>query len=89
MTELIFIETRKKLYLQMHHCQEGSVSTHCFVYASLANDPLTRRSQNGILIFVNRAQILWHSKRQNTVETSTFGSEIVAMKNSIELIEGL
>ena len=66
-----------------------SVSTHCFVDASLANDQSTRRSQTGILIFVNRAPVLWYSKRQNTVETSTFGSEIVALKNAIELIEGL
>ena len=66
-----------------------AVSTHCFVDASLANDLSTRRSQTGILIFVNRAPILWYSKRQNTVETSTFGSEIVALKNAIELIEGL
>lgn len=48
-----------------------------------------RRSQTGILIYVNRAPIIWHSKRQNTVETSTFGSEIVAVKNAIELIEAL
>ncbi len=65
------------------------VSTHCFVDANLAGDMAGRRSQTGILIFVNRAPIIWHSKRQNTVETSTFGSEIVAMKNAIELIEAL
>ena len=66
-----------------------SVTTHCFVDANLARDMAGRRSQTGILIFVNRAPIIWHSKRQNTVETSTFGSEIVAMKNAIELIEAL
>jgi len=43
----------------------------------------------GILIFVNRAPIIWYSKRQNTVEVGTFGSEITAMKNAIELIEAL
>ena len=31
----------------------------------------------------------WYSKRQTTVETSTFGSEIVAMRIAVELIEGL
>lgn len=66
-----------------------SVSIHCFVDANLAGNVVTRRSQTGILIFVNRAPIIWHSKRQNTVEASTFGSEIVAMKNAIELIEAL
>ena len=66
-----------------------SVTMDCFVDANLAGDTISRRSQTGILIFVNRAPILWHSKRQNTVESSTFGSEIVALKNAIELIEGL
>jgi hypothetical protein len=38
-----------------------------------------------VLIFVNRALILWYLKRQNTVEVSTIGSEFVAM--SIKRIE--
>jgi hypothetical protein len=33
--------------------------------------------------------VLWHSKRQNTVEASTFGSEFIAAKKAIEMIEGL
>ncbi|KAI2492052.1 Reverse transcriptase (RNA-dependent DNA polymerase) [Fragilaria crotonensis] len=32
---------------------------------------------------------MWHSKRQNTVEASTFGSEFQAMKNAVELVESL
>ena len=67
----------------------NSVSIHCFVDADLAGNVVNRRSHTGILIFVNRAPMIWHSKRQNTVESSTFGSEIVAMKNAVELIEGL
>jgi hypothetical protein len=65
------------------------VSTHCFVDADHAGNRVTRRSQTGILLFVNRAPILWYSKRQNTVETSTFGSEFVAMRISVELVEAL
>ena len=38
---------------------------------------------------VNRAPIVWFSKRQNTVETSTFGSEFIAMRQAVEQIEGL
>ena len=41
-----------------------------------------------MLIYVNSAPILWYSKRQNTVESSTFGSEIIAMKIAVEMIEG-
>ena len=45
--------------------------------------------QTGILIFVNRAPIIWYSKTHNTVKVSTFGSEITSTKNAIELIEAL
>ena len=48
---------------------------------------MTRRSQTGVIIFLNRAPILWYSKRQNTVESSTFGSEFVAMKTAVEQTE--
>ena len=65
------------------------VSTHCFVVSDHAGDKVTRRSQTGILIFVNRASILWYSKRQNTMETSSFGSEFIAMKTAVEQVESL
>ena len=55
----------------------------------LAGNSVNRRSQTGILIFVNRAPIIRYSKRQNTVKVSTFGSDITAMKNAIELIVAL
>ena len=32
---------------------------------------------------------MWYSKRQNTVETSTFGSEMVALRQAVEMVEGL
>ena len=41
------------------------------------------------MIYINRAPILWYSKRQNTVETSTFGSEFIAAKTAVEMVEGL
>ena len=66
-----------------------SVSMTCFVDADHAGCRVTRRSQTGIIIMVNRSPILWYSKRQNTVETSTFGSEFVAMRIATELVEGL
>ena len=66
-----------------------AVDITCFVDADHAGNKVTRRSHTGIIIFVNQAPILWYSKRQNTVESSTFGSEFVALKIAIELIESL
>ena len=64
-----------------------AVSTHCFVDVDHASNTVTRRSQTRILIFLNRALIVWYSKWQNTVETSTFGSEFIAMRATVEHIE--
>jgi hypothetical protein len=61
----------------------------CFVDADHAGCHETRRSHTGIIIFLQRTPITWYSKRQNTVESSTFGSEFVAMKTAIEQIEAL
>ena len=61
----------------------------CFVDADHAGCNETRRSHTGLIIWVNKAHILWYSKRQSTVETSTFGSEFVAMRTAIEMIIGL
>jgi hypothetical protein len=61
----------------------------CFTDADRAGCQFTRRSHTGVLIFINRAPILWCSKRQNTVEALTFGSEFIAAKVAVEMIEGL
>ena len=50
--------------------RRNGVTTHCLEDADLAGNTVTRRIQTGILIFVNRAPIICHSKRQNTVEAS-------------------
>lgn len=65
------------------------VQMTCFVDADHAGDLQTRRSRTGVLLYLNRAPIVWHSKKQNTVETSTFGSEFVALKTGIEIIKGM
>ena len=50
-----------------------------------AHDLETRRSVTGVLFFLNNTPILSYSKRQNTVESSTYGSELVAGRIATEL----
>jgi hypothetical protein len=66
-----------------------SVGSTAWVDASHGANKKTRKSHTGYVIFLNRAPILWHSKRQNTVEASTFGSEFIALKSCIEAITHL
>jgi hypothetical protein len=60
-----------------------------FVDADHAGDVLTRRLRTGVLVYLNRSPILWYSKKQNSVETSPFGSEFIALKTGVEIEKGL
>ena len=57
--------------------------------ADHAGNKVARRSHTGILICLNSAPIDWYSKRQNTVESSSFGSEFIALRVATEKIEAL
>jgi hypothetical protein len=49
-----------------------------YVDANLMHDVATGRSVTGILHLVNKTPIEWYSKKQDTVEKATYGSEFVA-----------
>ena len=50
---------------------------------------MTRKSRTGFLVFLNSALINWLSKKQTSVEASSFGSEFCAMKQCTEYVRGL
>jgi hypothetical protein len=82
-------DVKEAIPLNAPQARGNSVSMTCFVDADHAGNRVTRRSHTGILLYVNRAPISWYSKRQMTVETSTFGSEFIAARIATEMIEGL
>ena len=59
------------------------------VDADHASDMMTRRSRTGFLVYLNCAPIYWWSKKQNSVESSSFGSKFIAMKQCCEYVCGL
>ena len=61
----------------------------CYVDANRAENLLIRKSHTGIIIFVNNYPIIWYSMRQNTVESSRFGSKFISLRIETEMIEGL
>jgi hypothetical protein len=66
-----------------------AVQINMFCDASHASDLVTRRSTTGIVFYLNGTPINWYSKRQNTIKSSTFGSEFVAMKIAAEMNDAL
>ena len=60
-----------------------------YVDSDHAGDSITRRSRTGFIVFLNNAPIFWSSKKQGSIETSSFGSEFIAMKTCCEYVRGL
>ena len=60
-----------------------------YVDGDHAGDTVTRRSRTGFLVFLNSALVHWMSKKQASIETSSFGAEFTAMKQCTEYVRGL
>eukprot|EP00957_Ditylum_brightwellii_P094392 7187512-Ditylum_brightwellii.AAC.1 len=86
----------KKYWGHIYHpCQEEipedtpepygkSVLTTTFVDANLLHDVTIGRSCTGIIHLLNKTPIDLLSKRQNTVETVTYGPEFVAARTAVD-----
>jgi hypothetical protein len=81
-----YTDLEEELLPQMPEPLGNPVNMYTFVDAKHAGNVVTCRSHTGILMFVQNSPILWLSGRQNIVETSTFGSEFVAIRTTRDLI---
>ena len=55
------------------------VLTH-FVDGNLEHCKLTGRAVTGVIDMINQTPIGWYAKRQNTIETASYGSEVVSAR---------
>ena len=56
-----------------------------YVDADHARDKVTRRSVTRVLLLVNNTALMWISKRQPTVEISTYRSELIATRIAVDI----
>ena len=82
-------EARKEFPARMPEPLGNPTHVTAYVDANHAGNSKTRRSHTGILIYINQAPIIWYSKRQITVEASSFGSEYIALRICTEIVEAL
>ena len=82
-------ELKEELPPNMPTPRGQSMRMRVYVDSDLAGCQVTRRSRTGFVVFLNNAPIYWFSKKQNSCETSTFGSEFMAMKQATEYVRGL
>jgi hypothetical protein len=65
------------------------IQMNMFCDASHASDLVTHRSTAGFIIYLCGTPVVWYSKRQNTVEYSTFGSDFFALRIATEIVEAI
>ena len=59
------------------------------VDADHASDTTTRRSRTGFLVYIISSPVFWWSKKQTSIESSSFGSEFIVTKQCCEYLHGL
>ena len=69
---------------KMPRSRVRSVATSSLFDASHGANKDTRISHSGYVMFINIARVKWMRKRQQTLETSAFSSEFIALKQCIE-----
>ena len=60
-----------------------------FVESEHAGDSVTRLLRTVFTVFLNSDPVFDHSKSQGSCETSSFGSEFIAMKHGCKHLRGL
>ena len=79
-------DVKEEIPLDMPKPKGKPVRITVYVDADHAHDQITRRLITGIIVMVNKTPVRWVCKRQKTVESSTYGSELVAARVATELI---
>ena len=85
-THSVYGDVKEDIPDDMPEPKGKPVRLTCFVDANLMHDFITGRSATGILHLMNLTPIDWFSKRQDTVETATYGSEFVAARIATEQV---
>ena len=50
---------------------------------------MTRKSRTGFMVYLNNAPVYWYSKKQGSVEPSTYQAEFTAMREATEYVRAL
>eukprot|EP00957_Ditylum_brightwellii_P037609 2844380-Ditylum_brightwellii.AAC.1 len=86
---LIYHPCQEEILEDAHVPRGKPVMTTSFVDANLLHDVIIGRSCTGIIHLLNKTPNDWFSKRQNTVEIATYGSEFVADRTAVDQIVDL
>ena len=85
----VYGNTNEVLPSNMPEVRGHGFKMRMYVDSDHAGHSITRRSRTGFIVYLNSSPIYWSSKRQSSIQTSSFGSEFIAMKEGCEYVRGL
>ena len=83
------VQGKEEIPSNMPELRGQGFTMHAKVNADHASDTVMRHSRTGFLVYLNCVLVYWWSKKQNSVESSSFGSEFIVMKQCCEYVCGL
>ena len=81
----MYPDTEEDTPKDMPERREKEMHITTYVDADHARDKVTRRSVTRVLLLVNNTPLMWTSKRQPTVEISTYGLELIATRIAVDM----
>ena len=75
----LYINVKEDIPVYAHVPYGKEVDISYCVVEDLVGDRITHCGHTVVLVCINSAPIVYYSKRQSPIESSTFGSEVVAM----------
>ena len=84
-----FVDAREEILSNTPEARGLGFTIFANVDSDHAGNEITRCSRTGFIVFLNNAPIYWFSKKQGGIETSSFGSEFIAMKQCCEYLRGI
>ena len=88
-SEFSHVNRKEEMPPKMPEPRGQGVTICTKVDADHTSDTVTRWSRTGFLVYINSALVYWWSIMQTSVETSSFGSEFIAMKQCCKYLWGL
>ncbi len=85
----VYGPNQEELPLDMPPPKGKAMRTTCYADANLLHCLATGRSMSGIIHLLNQTPIQWFCKKQNVVETATYGSEFMVARQATEQIMDL
>ena len=83
------VQGKEEIPSNMPEPRRQGFTMHAKVNADHASDTVMRCSRTGFLVYLNCVPVYWWSKKQNSVESLSFGSEFIVMKQCCEYVRGL